>query len=81
MKKIKPNRTLDIILALIDKDVRIIQKLELVQLDHQSAATLCKYATTLSGIKTQRDKDKDKEIKELNGKPIADLIAEYSKKK
>jgi hypothetical protein len=76
--KTNPSRTLDKILKLIDNDVKMITKTFIdVQMDHQSAQTLCRYATTLAGIREAKDKDAEKDKKELSKLSTDELMALY----
>ena len=61
------DQTLADILTLITRDVKLISaNFQDVVLDPQTAQTLCRYASTLSGIKQDQYKDLEKEKKELN---------------
>lgn len=78
------DKTLNTILLLIDKDVEIIkQNISDVhmQLDDKTAQTLCRYATSLSGIKDNKKKELESEKKLLNSKSTDELIQEYIKSK
>lgn len=80
--KKNPNKTLDKILKLIDNDVKLISKsFRDIQLDHQSAQTLCRYATSLAGIREGKEKEIEKEKKNLDKLSTDQLIDMYNKQK
>lgn len=84
--KKNPNKTLDKILKLIDNDVKKIGNVALqagpsVQLDSQTAQTLCRYATSLAGIKEGKEKEQAKEKKDLDKLSTEELIDMYKKSK
>lgn len=73
-----PSATLDNILALIDRDVKKIQKESAdKQLSPQDALTLSRYASTLDTIVERTDKEKAKEKKGLDKLPTEELIKMY----
>ena len=77
MEKNNLELTLEQILDLIKKDVEIISETVEKQLDSHTAATLCKYASTLSAIKTDLKKEETNSRKTLDKKSTDDLIKEY----
>ena len=75
------DKTLENILGLIDKDIHIISINYIgVQLDSHTASTLAKYAATLSGMKSDRQKEVKKERADLDKLSTAELIELYNKK-
>lgn len=73
------DKTLELILDLIDRDVKVIAENFIeVQLDDKTAQTLCRFATTLSSIKADKNKEATNEKKELNKLSTDELIALYN---
>lgn len=80
MKDSDLNRTLEVILKLIDNDVKAIaSNFTDTQLDSHSAQTLCRYASTLSGIKEDKQKEKVKEKQELSKYTTEELMQMHRK--
>lgn len=72
--------TLEVILELIDRDVKIIaSNYDKVQLDAHTAQTLCRFATTLAGIKENKQKETVKEKAELSKYSTEELIELWQK--
>lgn len=79
-----PNKLLERVLKLIDQDIKRIKKLtarKTLILDKDMAATLCKYANTISGIKEEKDLEDQKQKKALERLSTEELIAMYNKEK
>lgn len=78
MKDKDLDTTLEVILGLIDRDVKIIASNFVdIQLDAHTAQTLCRFATTLASIKDNKQKETIKEKKELDKLSTEELIALY----
>jgi len=77
-----PSRTLDEIIKLIDKDVKLIKKgNKIKQLDPADAYTLCRYASALDGIISAKEKERNSAKKELEKLSTDELIKKYEEEK
>lgn len=83
IKPLNPVTLLDRVLKLMDQDIKRIKKVarKSVQLDKDTAATLCKYASTISSIKEEKDAENLRRKKLLESKTTEELIAEFQKRK
>ncbi len=79
---VDPSKLLDRVLKLIDQDTKRIRKLTLREsksLNKDTAATLCKYATTVSAIKADK-KEAELEQKRKLERLSTDELIELHKK-
>jgi hypothetical protein len=79
-----PTKLLDRVLKLIDQDTKRIKKAvtrEAKVLDKDTAATLCRYATTISGIKADQEAERNKERQKLQRLSTEELIELAKKRK
>jgi hypothetical protein len=89
----KPGKMLDMLLNMLDQDIkkhrRIARRTSIADpirpqdlpFSKDTAATLCKYASTLDDIIKVKDKDKEKTSKELSKLSTEQLIELYQKEK
>lgn len=78
MKEKELEETLETILDLIRRDTnKIASNFVDIQLDPQTAQSLCRFATTLANIKDNRKKEEDKTKADLNKLSTEELIAMY----
>jgi hypothetical protein len=82
MRKKSPEKLLQKILRIIDKDLKLIEKVSKAgQLPPQDALTLTRYASFLADEKEDKAKEDDQAKKELETKSLDELISIYTKTK
>ena len=82
IRKQSPDKTLEVILSLISRDVRIISESFVdTPLDAQNARKLTSYATTLANIREIKAEQQEGAIKELSRLDTQQLIDLYLKEK
>lgn len=75
----KVSDTLDLILSIIDADVRLTAEKAKGRLEPDIALKLTRYAATLSDIQALQDKEERKELNQLGKLPTDQLIELYQK--
>jgi hypothetical protein len=77
-----PDKTLRMILLIIEKDTKRLKRIaQTEQLTPADAQTLCRYAATLDSITKQVEKDHNQLKKDLTRLSTDDLIEAYNKEK
>lgn len=75
-----PSKLLDRVLRLIATDTkRIKQRNKVTQLSPRDAQTVCRYATTIAAIKSEKEADDLKRKRKLERLETPELIAEYQR--